>query len=134
MCQGLLNLTLNNRNYWNVTRNCYYDLLLNMNLISNLGKFRAIRLWVWPSKASFTTIALAGKEFQRRFQNTFDFNHSFFPGSFQNMGKQYRQGMCSNHLSLCLTLSFVFGYCSRECLDLKINVYIFCWHLLVTWA
>ena len=78
MCQGLFNLTLNNRNYWNVTRNYYYELLLNMNFISNLGKFGAIRLWIWPSKVSFTTIALTEKEFQRRFRNIFDFNHSFF--------------------------------------------------------
>ena len=27
-----------------------YDLLLNMNLTSNLGEFRAMRLWVWLSK------------------------------------------------------------------------------------
>ena len=83
MCQCLLNLTLNNRNYWNVTRNCYYDLLLNMNLISNLGKFRAIRLWVWPSKVSFTAIALTKEEFQRRFRNILDFNHLFFQALFK---------------------------------------------------
>ena len=35
-----------------------YDLLLNIHLASNLGKFRVIRLWVWPSKVSFTTVVL----------------------------------------------------------------------------
>ena len=55
-----------------------YDSLLNMNLISNLGKFRAIQLWVWPSKVSFTTVVPTEKEFQRRFQNIFDFTLLFF--------------------------------------------------------
>ena len=41
-----------------------------------------------------------------------------------------RQGICSSHLTLCLTLNFIFGYCSRACPDLKITVYIFCWYLL----
>ena len=43
-----------------------------------------------------------------------------------------RQGICSTHLTLCLTLNFIFGYCSRACPDLKIIVYSFCWFLLVT--
>ena len=43
-----------------------------------------------------------------------------------------RQGICSTHLTLCLTLNFIFGYCSRACPDLKITVYSFCWFLLVT--
>ena len=47
--------------------------------------------------------------------------------------KEFRQVICSSHLTLCLTLNFIFGYCSRECLDLKITVSIFCWYLLVTW-
>ena len=43
-----------------------------------------------------------------------------------------RQGICSTHLTLRLTLNFIFGYCSRACPDLKIIVYSFCWFLLVT--
>ena len=39
----------------------------------------------------------------------------------------YRQGICSSHLTLCLTLNFIFGSCSRACPDLKITIYIFCW-------
>ena len=27
----------------------------------------------------------------------------------------YKQGICSNHLILCLALNFIFGYCSRAC-------------------
>ena len=80
--QCLLNLTLNNGNYQNITQNCC-DLLLNMNLISNLGNFRAIRLWVWPSKVLITAISLTESEFQRRFQNIFGFNHIFFHALFK---------------------------------------------------
>ena len=83
MRQGLLNLTSNNRNSWNVTQNCCHDLLLNMNLIPNLGKFQAIRLWIWPSKVSFTIIALNKKKFKRRFRHTFDFNDLFFQALFK---------------------------------------------------
>ena len=36
-----------------------------------------------------------------------------------------RQGICFSHLTLCLTLIFLGGYCSRACPDLKITVYIF---------
>ena len=43
------------------------------------------------------------------------------------------QGIWSSHLTLCLTLISVFGYCSRTFPDLKITVYIFCSDLLVTW-
>ena len=43
-----------------------------------------------------------------------------------------RHGICSSHLTLCLTQYFIFGYCSRTCPDLKISVYIFCSYLLVT--
>ena len=57
----LLNLTLNNGNYWNITRNCYYNLLL----IPNLGKYRVILLWVWPSKVSFMTIVLTKVNFKK---------------------------------------------------------------------
>ena len=42
----------------------------------------------------------------------------------------HRQGLCSNHLTLCLTLNFIFEYCSRVCLDLKTTMCIFagtCW-------
>ena len=45
-----------------------------------------------------------------------------------------RQGICFSHLKLCLTLNFIFGYCSRACPDLKFTVYFFCWCLLVMWA
>ena len=38
-----------------------------------------------------------------------------------------KQGICPSHLTLCLTLNFIFGYCSRACLDLTITVHIFCW-------
>ena len=55
-----------------------YNLLLNMNLIFNLGNFRAIRLWIWPGKVSFTTVVLTRSKFQRRFRNVFDFTLSFF--------------------------------------------------------
>ena len=53
-----------------------------------------------------------------------------FPKNIQSSA--FRQGICSSHLTLCLTLHFIFGYYSRACIDLKINVYIFCWYLLVT--
>ena len=39
----------------------------------------------------------------------------------QKFLKTSRQGICSSHLTLCLTLSFIFGYCSRTCPDLKIT-------------
>ena len=42
-----------------------------------------------------------------------------------------RQGIWYSHLTLCLTLNFIFGYCFRTCPDLKITLYIF--YLLVTW-
>ena len=45
----------------------------------------------------------------------------------------YRHGICSSHLTLCLTLNFIFGYYSRARPDLKITVYIFCWYLPFTW-
>ena len=45
----------------------------------------------------------------------------------------FRQGICSSHLTLCLTLDFIFELCSKACPDLKIFLYIFCWYLLVTW-
>ena len=54
-----------------------------MNLISNLGKFRAIQLWVWPSKVSFTKVVPAESEFQIRFWNIFDFTLSFFQALFK---------------------------------------------------
>ena len=38
----------------------------------------------------------------------------------------FRQGICSSHLTLCLTLNFIFDYCSRACPDLKNTVYSFC--------
>ena len=38
-----------------------------------------------------------------------------------------------SHLTLCLTLNFIFGYCSKACSDLKITVNIFYWYMLVTW-
>ena len=38
-----------------------------------------------------------------------------------------------SHLTLCLTLNFIFGYCSKACSDLKITVNIFYWFMLVTW-
>ena len=63
-------------------RNCY-DLLLNMIFIFNLGKFRAVRIWVWPSKVLFMTIALTESKFQGIFQNIFDFNHFFFQAFFK---------------------------------------------------
>ena len=42
-----------------------------------------------------------------------------------------RQGIWYSHLTLCLTLNFIFGYCFRTCPDLKITLYVF--YLLVTW-
>ena len=44
-----------------------------------------------------------------------------------------RQAICFSHLTFCITLNFIFGYCFRACLDLKLTVYMFCWYLLVTW-
>ena len=41
---------------------------------------------------------------------------------------QIKQGICSSHLTLCLTLYLIFGYCSSTCPDLKITVYIFYWY------
>ena len=61
-------------------------MLLNIYLISSLGKFWAIRLWVWPSKVSFTTVVLFESQFQRRFWNTFDFTLSFFQALFKRWG------------------------------------------------
>ena len=43
------------------------------------------------------------------------------------------QAICFSHLTFCITLNFIFGYCFRACLDLKITVYMFCWYLLATW-
>ena len=48
--------------------------------ISNPGKFRAIRLWVWSSKVSFTTALLIKSEF---FENIFDLTLSFLQASFK---------------------------------------------------
>ena len=55
------------------------------------------------------------------------------PKYFSKYPLNARQSICSSHLTLCLTLNFIFGYCSRACPDLKIAAYIFCWYLLVTW-
>ena len=52
--------------------------LLNIYLISNLGKFRAMQLWIWPSKLSFRAVILIKSEFQNRFWIIFDFILSFF--------------------------------------------------------
>ena len=57
-----------------------YDLLLNMNLISNLEKIRAGRFWVWPSKA--------GRKWISETLKYFWIHPLILPGSFQKMGKQ----------------------------------------------
>ena len=61
-----------------------------MNLISNLGKFRAIRLSNWPSKVTLTTIDLTENEFQRRYRDIFKkfFQPFVLPDIFQSMGEQ----------------------------------------------
>ena len=57
--------------------------LLNIYLISNLGKFRAMQLWIWPSKLSFRAVILIKSEFQNRFWIIFDFILSFFQSLFK---------------------------------------------------
>ena len=44
---------------------------------SVLEKFQVIRLWIWLSKVSFTTVVLTDSEFQRRFPKYFWF-HTLF--------------------------------------------------------
>ena len=61
-------------------------LLLKMTIF-NLGKFRAMQLWVWSSKISLTTVVLTESEFQRRFLKYFWFHPLLLPGS-QKLGKQ----------------------------------------------
>ena len=75
MCQGSLNLKLNNA-IAETSREIVikYDLLLNMNLIYNLGKIRAMRLWAWPKKVSFKTVE---SEFQTRVWNIIGFTLPF---------------------------------------------------------
>ena len=56
--------------------------------ISNLSKFRAIGLWVWPTRISFTKVILTECEFQRRFPKNVWLNPVVLPASFKKMGKQ----------------------------------------------
>ena len=48
------------------------------------------------------------------------------------MPRHFRRGICSSHLTLCLNLNVIFENFSRAWSDLKITVYIFCCHLLLT--
>ena len=98
MWQGSLNLILNNQNCWNFTQNCLSK--ANMT-VSNLGKFRAIRLWVGPSKALFTMAVLAESEFQIRFPKYFRFHTLIFPSSSRKM--------CNNKLRYNNHLYFIFS-------------------------
>ena len=63
-----------------------YDLLLNMNLISSLGKFRAIRLWVWPTKAGRKWIS-------KNILKYFWIHPLVLRGFFQKMGKQIESSL-----------------------------------------
>ena len=80
MWQDSLNLTLIAETSRKIVSN--YDftkLLVTMKLISNLGEFLAIELWVWSTKISFTTVVLTKSRFQRRLRNIFYYTLSFFP-------------------------------------------------------
>ena len=86
MCQCLLNLILNNHNYWNATQNCY-DLSLNMNLMSNLENFEQYDFEFGLARSKLRRSHWPKVNFKEN-SEIFLISTTCSTDSFQKMGKQ----------------------------------------------